>query len=68
MSLSSLLELICREFELSTSDVVKIRRQIEDRNVVIRTDQELRRLPNESFIEAVLKRTAKPTFPTVKMC
>ena len=63
------MELICREFELSSlSDIVKIRRQIDQRNVIIRTDQELRHLTNESFLEVVLKRSAKPTFPTVNMC
>jgi hypothetical protein len=64
-----LLEAIIREFGLSSmSDIVKMRRKLHDnRNVVLRNDQEIEHLSNETFIEVLIRESAQPIFPKIKI-
>ena len=59
--------MICSTFETSASDVIKIRRQIESRNVVVIDDADVEKLPNETFLEVILKESATPVFPDLRV-
>jgi hypothetical protein len=51
---------------MSASDVVKIRRQVDSKNVVVRNDADVETLPDATFVVVIVKDSATPTFPDLR--
>jgi hypothetical protein len=66
LTLRRFVDEICHEFQMSASDVVKIRRQVDSKNVVVRNDADVETLPDATFVVVIVKDSATPTFPDLR--